>query len=136
MKRMLQVIITIVCLLTTGCVSVEISEDVESEYSRESVQQYVQSAGFGRGKLDDIYVALQYVYDDVDIAKKHGKEFELNSEQVICHNSEGQSFFLVGIYKGQAEYSVQVGESVYRVKLSKTYGEKWSVDNCVEEELS
>lgn len=99
-------------------------------YSRDDVHIITSSNSFGKGRVDDIYTALLYVYSDKNIKEKFGTEFEINPENIICHISEGESFLFYWLYRGNAEYEFILDEYIFNIKLSKTYFGDWKVDEC------
>ncbi|MBE7056030.1 MAG: hypothetical protein E7388_01130 [Ruminococcaceae bacterium] len=131
MVRKLCLIGMIIMLFFTGCVSVDII-DKDELYTRNDVEFMKESSSFGKGRLDDVYVALDYVYSDKTIAEKHGSSFEITSDDICTILSEGESFFFSFVYKGVAEFTFSIDETVYQVCLSKGYFSKWKIDSCEE----
>lgn len=110
-----------------GC-SMEIKEEnVDEFYSRSDTKEMCESVAIGTGKSDDIYVALDYIYSNESIKAKHGSDFEISSSDIVCHISKGETYFFLWLYKGQAEYSFTIDDSVYVVKLSKDVFGTWEV---------
>jgi hypothetical protein len=66
-----------------------------------------------------------------ELQSKYGSQFEIIPENVICYSSEGSSFFFSSFYKGEADYGFEFKEGIYRIKLSKSYNNKWK-GNSVE----
>ena len=135
---MLEKIICVVSLLSifmTGCAQVEFYEDNNNEnlYSRSQTEFMVSSNTFGTFKSDDIYVALDNIYNSEEIKKTHGEDFNVSEEDVVCHKSETQTKFFKSCIKGEAEYSIKIDYAVYRVKLTKEYNGKWKVVSCESE---
>ena len=135
--KIIKIILSFVSIVTIlaicGC-SFEVTAGNSGEmYSREDTKYMRESYSFGKGKGDDVYVALDHIYSDESIKSEHGDDFEITENDVICHISEGKSYFFSGLYKGQAEYSITVDESVYKVKLSKGVFGTWIVTECISE---
>ena len=124
------VILFMLVFLLSGCVSIEITdESVNDLYSRKDTELMTSSASFGKGRNDDIYTALLYAYTDGELQSKYGSQFEIIPENVICYSSEGSSFFFSSFYKGEADYGFEFKEGTYRIKLSKSYNNKWEVNS-------
>ncbi len=123
------VIILMIFILMCGCASVEVERhDSVEMYSRKDVEYTSSSETFGKGMGDDIYVALQYIYNNEELKEKFGASFEIIPENVICYSSEGSTRFFY-MYKGNADYGFRFEQEIYRVKLSKSYKGKWNVDS-------
>lgn len=129
MHRKILLIGAILMIITfSGCVSVEIiGSESDNTYSREYVADFTSSASFGKGRMDDIYVALDYIYSNAEIKEKYGTEFDIALEDIVCNNSEGETFFFKSVYKGVADYSVKILNDVYRIQLDKSYFSEWNV---------
>lgn len=129
MYRKILLIGVILMLVTfSGCISVEISgSENDNTYGREYVTDFTSSDFFGKGRMDDIYVALDYIYSNDEIKEKYGTEFDIVLENIVCNNSEGETFLFKSIYKGAADYSVKISNDVYRIKLEKSYFSEWNV---------
>lgn len=126
--------VVIMILGLCGC-SIDITEKNDAEiYSRAGTIYMCESNSFGKGRSDDIYVALNFIYSDESIRERHGSDFEISANDIICHTSEGESFFFSGLYKGQAEYSFAINNSIYKVKMNKTLFGPWTVTECLSEE--
>ena len=97
--------------------------------SRKDTELMTSSTSFGKGRNDDIYTALLYAYTDSELQSKYGSQFEIIPENVICYSSEGSSFFFSSFYKGEADYGFEFKEGIYRIKLSKSYNNKWKVNS-------
>lgn len=124
------VILFMLIFLLNGCVSIEITdESVNDLYSRKDTELMTSSTSFGKGRNDDIYTALLYAYTDSELQSKYGSQFEIIPENVICYSSEGSSFFFSSFYKGEADYGFEFKEGIYRIKLSKSYNNKWKVNS-------
>lgn len=122
--------IIILMLGLCGC-SIEIKEEnVDEMYSRSDTKDMCESVTIGKGKSDDIYVALDYIYSNELIQAEHGSDFEISSSDIVCHKSEGETYFFLWLYKGQAEYSFTIDDSIYVVKLSKDVFGTWKVTEC------
>ncbi len=127
-KKGILLFLLIISVFIVGCVSVRVDDaDVSEMYSREDVDYMSESSSFGKGRTDDVYVALKYIYANEEIREKHGDSFEITVNDVVCHNSETENFFILSLYKGHAEYSITVEDSTYRFKLSKSYFGRWTV---------
>lgn len=127
-RKILLIGVVLMLVTFSGCVSVEISgSESDNTYSREYVASFTSSDSFGKGRMDDIYVALDYIYSNDEIKEKYGTEFDIVLEDIVCNNSEGETFFFKGIYKGVADYSVKISNDVYRIKLDKSYFSEWTV---------
>ena len=123
--------VIIMVLGICGC-SIESKEvDINEMYSRTDTKFMSESASFGKGKSDDIYTALAFIYSSESIQIEHGSDFEITPEDVTCYTSEGQTHFFPWLYTGQAEYSFSIDESIYKVKLSKPLFGIWTVTECV-----
>ena len=124
------VILFMLIFLLNGCASIEITdESVNDLYSRKDTELMTSSTSFGKGRNDDIYTALLYAYTDSELQSKYGSQFEIIPENVICYSSEGSSFFFSSFYKGEADYGFEFKEGIYRIKLSKSYKNKWEVNS-------
>lgn len=124
------VILFMLIFLLNGCASIEITdESVNDLYSRKDTELMTSSTSFGKGRNDDIYTALLYAYTDSELQSKYGSQFEIIPENVICYSSEGSSFFFSSFYKGEADYGFEFKEGIYRIKLSKSYNNKWKVNS-------
>lgn len=130
LKTVLLFGIIILMLGVCGC-SIEIKEvNVDEMYSRSDTKDMCESVTIGKGKSDDIYVALDYIYSNELIQAEHGSDFEISSSDIVCHKSEGETYFFLWLYKGQAEYSFTINDSIYVVKLSKDVFGTWKVTEC------
>lgn len=126
---LLGVIIMILCFC--GC-SIDITDENNAKmYGRTDTINMCESNSFGKGRNDDIYVALNFIYSNESIQEKHGSDFEITADDITCHTSEGESYFFSGLYKGQAEYSFVIDDSTYNVKLSKNLFGTWTVTECL-----
>ena len=116
-----------------GC-SINIIEENNAEmYSRADTKYMSESTSFGKGRNDDIYVALNFIYSDETIKEKHGSDFEITANDITCHTSEGESYGFYGLYKGRAEYSFSINNTIYNTKLSKSLFGNWTVTACFSE---
>lgn len=132
-KKYLLFVVIIMMLGFCGC-SIEIKEEnVDEMYSRSDTKDMCESVTIGKGRNDDIYVALDYIYSNELIQAEHGSDFEISSSDIVCHKSEGESCFFLWLYKGQAEYSFTIEDSTYIVKLSKDLFGTWKVTECISE---
>ena len=123
--------VTIMMFCFWGC-SIDMIEENNAEmYSRADTMYMCVSKSFGKGRSDDIYVALNCIYSDESIREKHGSDFEITADNITCHTSEGESFLFGGLYKGQAEYSFAIHNEIYKVKLHKNFFENWTVTECL-----
>lgn len=120
--------IIMVTLFLTSCVSISVQEDDFQQYSREDVATMELSESFGEKRLDEVYVALSYIYNDKSIQEQCGSDFEILEENVIRNSGENRCFFFYWLFKGNAEYTIIIGEHSYTLKLSKTYFGKWKVE--------
>ena len=127
-------LVCVLCALLalTGCVSA-VEENNTELYSRENVLLMESSDSFGYGKTDDIDVALSYIYNDSDIAKKHGTDFQLTGENIVCHYSECQTYFFSSFFSGKAKYTITIDNTDYTVELTKEKKGKWQVDKFYED---
>lgn len=126
--------VIIMILGLCGC-SIDIIERKDDEmYSRADTMYMCESNSFGKGRSDDIYVALNFIYSDESIQERHGSDFELTANDITCHTSEGKSYFFAGLYQGQAEYSFAIDNSIYKLKMSKSLFGTWTVTECLPEE--
>ena len=136
-KLIAGVVVLMLILSISGCSQSNDNEDYsDNPYSREHVTWISQSNLFGTGRSDDEISALKYLYDSEEISEIYGDSFEITGEKIICHKSEGQSFFLPGIYKGEAIYEFVFDEKSYKITLSKKYFGKWTVVKCEQVEIS
>ena len=127
---LLGVLIMMMTLL--GC-SIITEENNLELYSRADTEDMCESSSFGINRNDDIYTALNFIYSDKTIREKHGSDFEITTTDIVCHSSEGKSYFFPGLYKGQAEYSVTIDSTTYKVYLSKKTFGTWIVTECLPE---
>lgn len=131
MKKFMIGVVVLMFLLLTGCSnSKSNSEFLNNPYSRESVNYMSEGCSFGSGRSEDIDVALKYLYESNEISEIYGDSFQITGDKIICHKSESRSFFLSGIYKGEAIYEFVFDDSSYKISLSKNYLGKWTVDSC------
>lgn len=131
MKKIMIGVMLLMFLLLTGCSnSKSNSEFSNNSYSRESVNYRCERSSFGSGRSEDVDVALKYLYESNEISEIHGDSFQITGDKIICHKSEGHSFFLSGIYKGEAIYEFIFDDASYKISLSKNYLGKWTVDSC------
>ncbi|MBE6531773.1 MAG: hypothetical protein E7679_06795 [Ruminococcaceae bacterium] len=115
-----------------GC-SIDITEENSAKmYSRTDTKYMSESTSFGKGKSDDIYVALNFIYSDETIQKKHGSDFEITADDITCHSSEGKIYGLYRLYSAQAEYSFSIDNTIYNLKLSKSLFGTWTVTEKTE----
>jgi len=84
------------------------------------------SFNFGSGRTDDIYEALNYIYNNEELKEKYGDSFEIESDNVIG-SSEGKTFMFLWLSKGEAEYDVTINDDIWTIKVSKSYFGKWKV---------
>ena len=117
----------LIMFLFAGCIQIEITDESDEFYSRSRVDSICASESFGKGRTDDIYVALKYIYDSDELSKLYGDSFEMSDNNVICYTSEGSGF--IGIYKGEARYGFVLDSTTYIVSLSKKYFGKWEVND-------
>ncbi len=130
LKTVLLFGIIILMLGLCGC-SIEIKEEnVDEMYSRTDTKEMCESVSIGKGRSDDIYVALDYIYSNELIQAEHGSDFEISANDIVCHISESETYFFLWLYKGQAEYSFTIDDSIYVVKLSKDVFGTWEVTEC------
>ena len=123
--------VIIVVLGFCGC-SIDIIEENNAEmYSRADTRYMCEANAFGKGRNDDIYAALNFIYSDESIREIHGSDFEITANDITCHTSEGESYFFAWLYKGQAEYSFTIDNNTYRVKLSKNLFGTWTITECL-----
>lgn len=125
----------IIILMLGGCgCSIEIKEvNVDEMYSRSNTKDMCESVTIGKGRSDDIHVALDYIYSNELIQAEHGSDFEISSSDIVCHKSESETYFFLWLYTGQAEYSFTIDDSIYVVKLSKDLFGTWTVTECTSE---
>jgi len=98
----------------------------ENIRSREYTKKICSSVNFGRGSMDDEYVALAYVYNNEELREKYGESFEVID---FGGSAEfGTQFF--GIYKATAIYVMMIDDDDWIVELSKGYFGKWKVTDC------
>lgn len=130
-KVLLLFVVIIMILIFSGC-SINTIEDSDAEmYSRTDTEFKCESTFFGKGRNDDIYIALNFIYSNKTIQEKHGSNFEIKANDITCHNSEGQSYGFYGMYTGQAEYSFDIDNITYTVKLSKKLFSSWTVTEFI-----
>lgn len=115
------------CLIGTDiCKSLTGDEFHEKVYFRSyGVYAFVNDRLYSR--TEDIYIALKYLYTCDELSDIYGDTFEITDDEIICYKSEGQSFFLLGIYKGEADYGFRFEDGIYRIKLNKGYFGRWTV---------
>lgn len=117
-------IVMTLSLIFTGCVSVEVEPyDIDTAYSRATIEELASSIGFGYGKTDDETVALQYVYSNDELNEQYGDDFEVSD---VGGSASMQQ--ILWFYKADSEYYVNIGDDEWRIYLSKGYFSKWKVD--------
>ena len=127
MKKFILGVMVFMLLLMTGCTVTDYDdENYDNPYSRESVCGS-EPLLFGTGRTEDIDIALRYLYTCDELSDIYGDTFEITGDEIICYKSEGQSFFLLGIYKGEADYGFRFEDGIYRIKLNKGYFGRWTV---------
>lgn len=132
-KKILYAVIVLSVLLA-GCVEIEEITDGDTNlYSREYTEIMTSSDSFGEFKSDDIYVALDYIYNNESIKSLHGDNFDIVHEDIICYKSETQTKFFRSRIKGEADYLIKIDNTSYRIKLTKDYNQKWKVVSCENE---
>ena len=114
-------------ILFTSC-TLSYDDGNISMYSRADVLTTANAVNFGYGRSDDVYIALEYIYNNDNIRKEHGECFEITAENIVCHTSTGTSFFFSGAYEGNAEYTIYINNYPYRITLSKPRSGKWTVE--------
>ena len=130
MKKILLLGVVVMLFGLYGC-SISITEENTDEmYSRANTSYICESAFFGKGRSDDIYVALNFIYSNKSIEDKHGSSFEITADDITCHTSESKSCFFLWVCEGKAEYSFVIDNYRYRIKLSKKAFEAWRVVEC------
>ncbi len=119
------------CLVLTSCsVSVDDSIPIDKMYSRSNVKEMTESIGFGKGSLDDEYVACIYVYSSEELKNIYGSNFELKYDDITCVLNECETYFLKSIYKGISKYDFNFDNKTYEVTVEKKYFGKWEVTNA------
>lgn len=132
-KKILYVVISLIFLLA-GCVEIEEVADGDTNlYSREYTEIMTSSDSFGKFKSDDIYVALDYIYNNESIKSLHGDDFDIVHENVVCYKSQTQTQFFLSRIKGEADYLIKIENTSYRIKLTKEYNQKWKIVSCESE---
>ena len=123
-----------IIMLLTGCSADDNEYPLSADPNcRESVFYRSKSFLFGTGKLGDEDVALKYLYESEEVAEVYGDSFQMPGDKgkIVCHKSEGQTFFFPGIFKGEAVYEfVFEDQTSYTITVSKDYFGRWKVDNA------
>lgn len=131
MKEFIIGVTTFMLILLTGCSEIQSNgEFPDNPYCRESINYRSKTRSFGSGRSEDIDVALKYLYESREISEAYGDSFQITGDKIICHKSEGRSFFLLSIYKGEAVYEFIFSDVSYKISLSKSYFGKWTVEKC------
>lgn len=129
MRKAVIGVILLIIILTTGCSENEdISETPDNPYSREHIIYLSQSDSFGSRRSDDEILALKYLYDSKEVSQVYGDTFQISGDNIICHKSETESFFVLGFFRGEAVYEFILGENSYKISLTKSYFGNWTVD--------
>jgi hypothetical protein len=100
---------------------------LEELYSRENVKKVTESANFGDGTTDQMYVILDYIYTNDELRKKYGDTF------VVCNfggAGDMKTFMFYQLYKGTYNGFVDINNDRWDVNLSKSYFGKWKVTSC------
>jgi len=134
-KRFLSylLLLTILVICISGCNATNLKiEDVniKEEYGRKNVAEMVDTPGFGDGRTDAMYVALDYIYNSEEIKNVCGDTFEVSLSNIITHNDEAEYLYSYRYFIGVADYTVEIDEYNYRIKLSKERFSGWHVDEC------
>ena len=116
-----------IMVFLTSCSFEITNENIEDSYSRSTTEAMKASSSFGRGRNDDLYVALDFLYSSPSINERHGTKFQISEEDIVCHYSEGETFFFSFLFKGRARYSFYVENSIYTLDLEKEYTGVWHV---------
>ena len=123
--------VIILMFFFTSCISISVTEDDIPQYGREEVELVINSINFGKGRDDDIYVALSYLYNNETLKELYGDDFEITAYDIGIAKSYGETFMFLWLYKGNAEYSFTIKDSTCYIFLSKTYWGDWTVDKCI-----
>ena len=127
MKRLFAV--TIILTICLGCLSscgIKITE-TESEkdsHSRELITTLSEGFGFGFGRIDDIDVALEYVYHEKYFEDKYGSTFDVDS---AGGSSECKSLFFPWLIKGTGTSYIEIQGDTWKIDVKKGYFGKWQV---------
>jgi len=94
--------------------------------SRACIQYSSTFSTFGWGMGDAGDVALDYIYNSKELAKKYGNTFEVSD---VGGTSDNQTTSLF-MYKGTGTYFVKIKGDYWIVELSKGYFWRWEVTKC------
>lgn len=124
-------LIAVFAVMFSSCsASVTVNRDMDELYSRTGVADFVSSSDFGNRKNDDVYTAIDYLYNDETLREHFGGDFEIDPQDV----SGGAEFeWIFSFFKGDAQYVVTIEDTAFIVKLKKDYFGKWTVIGCYEE---
>ena len=125
--------IALIIILMVGCSKNQYEyndENSNNPYSREHISWLCQSNSFGTRRSDDETLALKYLYDSQEISEIYGDTFQITDDKIVCHKSESHSFFIPGIFKGEAIYEFIFEDESYTISLSKSYFGEWTVEKC------
>ena len=128
-RRILCLIFVLIYVVSISGCEIVVEYDYEL-YSRADVASMEKSVDFGYGRSDDIYVALDYFYNLDSISRDHGTDFDLAANDIVCHFSEGSSFFFMGLFTGSAKYSISIDRCTYILTLFKPWMGQWRVEEC------
>ena len=134
LRRILCLIFVLVYVVSISGCEIDVEYDDEL-YSRADFANMEKSVNYGYGRNDDIYVALSYFYNLDSISRDHGTDFILTANDIVCHFSEGSSFFFMGLFNGSAQYSISIDRCTYILTLYKPWIGQWRVEECYLAEL-